>query len=383
MTEIRIHSRLSELDRDQWQALRHSRYPFLDYDFLFALESSGSIGKDSGWLPYYIVAYSDTESDPIEWIVPAFIKTHSYGEYVFDWSWAEAYQHHGLAYYPKLLCAVPFTPSMGPRVLHGHNTNAEQLWPTIAPLLDQLCQQQQLSGWHINFLPASHAQSMANEYQQTALRHGCQFHWHNRGYTDFDHYLERFTSRKRKSVRKERQKVAQQGIQLIRKTGTEISTDDIEYFYQCYQMTYAQRRSRGYLTQDFFRQLVRDMSAQMLLVLATENDTPVASALYFFDEQCLYGRYWGSLIEADALHFEACYYQGIEFCIERNLTRFDPGTQGEHKISRGFEPVTTYSLHTLQHPDFQNAVHDFVQQEQQHIAHYQQQARSLLPFKTD
>lgn len=383
MTKIRIHSRLSELDRDQWQALRHSRYPFLDYDFLLALESSGSIGQETGWLPYYIVAYNDTESDPIEWIVPAFIKTHSYGEYVFDWSWAEAYQHHGLAYYPKLLCAVPFTPSTGPRLLHGPNTSAEQLWPNITALLDQLCEQQSLSGWHINFLPTTHALAITDEQHQPAMRHGCQFHWHNRGYTDFDHYLDTFTSRKRKSVRKERQKITQQGIQIHRKTGTEISTDDIEFFYQCYQMTYAQRRSRGYLNVDFFRQLLRDMSSQMLLVLAHDNDTPVAAALYFFDEHCLYGRYWGSLVDADALHFEACYYQGIEFCIERKLTRFDPGTQGEHKISRGFEPITTYSLHRLQHSDFHHAVHDFVHQEQQHIAQYQQQARSLLPFKID
>lgn len=383
MTKIRIHTHLSELDRDQWQSLRRHRYPFLDYDFLYALEISGCIGGDSGWQPCYITAYSDSDSSNIDWIVPAFIKTHSYGEYVFDWSWAEAYQHHGLAYYPKLLCAIPFTPSTGPRLLHRLDSSAEQLWPSIAPLLDQLCQQESLSGWHINFLPVADAKSMKKHAASGALRLGCQFHWHNRDYTDFEHYLDAFTSRKRKSVRKERQKIAQQGIQLTRKTGTDIRTEDIEFFYQCYQMTYAQRRSRGYLNVDFFRQLLRSMSTQMLLVMAHDNDTPIAAALYFFDEHCLYGRYWGSLVDADALHFEACYYQGIEFCIERKLARFDPGTQGEHKISRGFEPITTYSVHKLQHPDFHNAVHDFVNQEQQHIAQYQQQARSLLPFKID
>jgi len=406
MASFSAFYRIEDIPQQRWQALlaaaqpHHQRlyYPFLDHRFLLALEQSGCIDSGhhdplshtpSGWLTHILVSHD--AAGEIDQVVPAFIKHHSYAEYVFDWSWAEAYQQHGLAYYPKLLLAAPFTPATGPRLLGSANPD----WSAITQLLADYCQQHRLSGWHLNFIEACHFQALTQQREDAgtpeplvhaAGRSACQFHWYNRGYQSFDHYLEYFSSRKRKSVRKERQKIAQQGLTLVRKTAADIQPGDIDVFYHCYQMTYAVRRSRGYLNREFFHQLLASMPEQLMLVMAYADDDAqhaCACALYLFDDSTLYGRYWGALREFDALHFEACYYQGIEFCIEQNLQRFDPGTQGEHKISRGFEPTLTYSVHQLMHPDFQRAVHHFVQQEQSHILDYQQQARSLLPFKAD
>lgn len=364
---------------EHWQRLNPSGYPFLDHRFLAALEDNECIGGDSGWHPYYLIR-RDQQA-----ILPCFVKEHSYGEYVFDWSWAEAYQRHGLEYYPKLLWAAPFTPATGPRLLMAATPEAND-WRSALDVLMQRTSEHNFSGWHGNFLSTPECDLLQSQFGQhahttPARRVGCQFHWFNRQYRDFDHYLEHFTSRKRKSVRKERSKLANAHITLERFTGGDITHDDLTFFYQCYQLTYMKRRSSGYLNLAFFQQLRQTMSEQMLLVVARHNDEPLAAALYFFDQTTLYGRYWGCMEELDGLHFEACYYQGIEFCIERGLQRFDPGTQGEHKISRGFEPVITHSLHWLAQPEFQHAVHDFVQREQQQVLQYQQQAAERLPFR--
>ena len=368
-------------------------YPFLDYRFLKALEDNQCIDANSnnpfeqshtGWLIYYLIG--ENSSGEIEQILPCFIKQHSYGEYVFDWAWADAYQRHGFDYYPKLLLAAPFTPATGPRVL-GTSTPD---WPSISAELYRQCVELDLSGLHINFISQDSHQQLS-QLPQVLGRQACQFHWFNQGadgepYQSFDHYLEHFTSRKRKSVKKERNKISQQKLRIERKTADQISEDDIKVFYHCYQMTYARRRSRGYLNLDFFRQLLATMPEQLLLVCAAYDDAPdktIACALYLFDNDTLYGRYWGSLVDIDALHFEACYYQGIEFCIERGLKRFDPGTQGEHKISRGFQPTLTYSAHQLLHPEFNQAVANFLDEEQQHIHAYREDAETLLPFKCE
>lgn len=383
---------IKEIPQQRWQTLLAQadntqpglHYPFLDYRFLLALEQHQCIdaqqpdplaASHSGWLVHYLVAKNN--AGEIDQILPAFIKQHSYGEYVFDWSWADAYQRHGFDYYPKLLLAAPFTPASGPRRLGRPDAD----WSGVCDALQQHCATLGLSGWHLNFImPDSH--QLLSQQAGVLPRMACQFHWYNRQYQHFDHYLEGFTSRKRKAVRKERQKVTQQGLTLVRKTGNDIQPDDIDVFYQCYQMTYALRRSRGYLNRGFFQQLRDTLSEQMMLVMACDqHQQPQACALYFFDQHTLYGRYWGALQEFDALHFEACYYQGIEFCIERGLQRFDPGTQGEHKISRGFEPTLTYSGHQLMHPQFQQAVADFVAQERRQVLLYRDQASTLLPFK--
>ncbi|KZZ45903.1 hypothetical protein A3759_08120 [Thalassolituus sp. HI0120] len=395
---------INEIDASIWQRLLHQScgtqpldepgllYPFLDYRFLKALEDNECIDANidnpleqshSGWLIHYLVG--ENAAGEIQQILPCFIKQHSYGEYVFDWAWADAYQRHGFDYYPKLLLAAPFTPATGPRVL-GTSTPD---WSSVSAELYRQCVELDLSGLHINFISQGSHQQLSQVINVLG-RQACQFHWINQGadgerYQSFDHYLEHFTSRKRKSVRKERKKVSQQHIRIERKTADQISDDDIKVFYHCYQMTYARRRSRGYLNLDFFRQLLATMPEQLLLVSAAYEDAPdktIACALYLFDNDTLYGRYWGALADIDALHFEACYYQGIEFCIERGLKRFDPGTQGEHKISRGFQPTLTYSAHQLLHPEFNQAVARFLNEEEQHILAYRDDAEALLPFRT-
>ena len=368
---------ITQLSRPQWQALRDTRYPFLDYDFLAALENTECIGDDSGWIPAYFAAF---ENQQLIAAMPAFIKEHSYGEYVFDWSWADAYQRNGLAYYPKLLAAIPFTPATGPRLIGD-----QSLWPDALAAISAYCLANQLSGWHVNF-PETDTLAKITEFktdnnQASLIRNACQFHWYNRAYQDFDQYVNQFTSRKRKAVRKEREKIAAQGIRMTRLTHEQITPEHVAFFYQCYQITYLRRRSQGYLNQAFFQQLRSTMNSQMMMVLAHKDEQPIAAALCFYDDDNLYGRYWGAIDDFDSLHFEACYYQGIEFCIEQGIGHFDPGTQGEHKISRGFEPMLTHSAHWLVHSQFHDAVDNFLAEERQHILAYQRDAKTLLPFR--
>lgn len=397
MTDFRLITTIHDIPETQWQALQQNsagNYPFLNYQFLAALEDSHCIGTGmathaSGWRASYLVRYNPAGEADV--IIPCYRKDHSYGEYVFDWSWAEAYQRYGLAYYPKLLWAVPFTPASGPRLLHNSAsaTEIQQCWQEALQAVQTLCATQHLSGWHLNFIDPEIRPLLDNlcvrpqsgNNISAVRRHGCQFHWFNQGYTDFDHYLQSFASRKRKNVRKERQRLQDMGIKIVQKTASEITNDDLHFFYQCYQLTYWRRRSQGYLNETFFQLCRQHLSRQMLLVMAEKDSQPLACALYFFDDTTLYGRYWGCLQDIDGLHFEACYYQGIEFCIKNHLQRFDPGTQGEHKISRGFTPVSTFSYHRLMRPEFQQAVAQFAQEEDAQVVVYQQQASGLLPFK--
>ena len=366
---------IRQVSAEAWDALVPGRYPFASHAFLSALEASGCVSDRTGWQPAHRILTD--ENDRLIAAVPAYVKSHSYGEYVFDWAWAEAYQRYGMAYYPKLLLGIPFTPASGPRLL-GEPEHFDSLYSQLA----SECDQQGYSGWHLNFpvsgefpVPEATAEAL-----RPGLRSACQFHWFNRGYDSFEHYLSHFVSRKRKSVLKERRQIAEQGVQLMRKTGSDITEDDLRYFYRCYVSTYQQRMSTPYLTLDFFMRIRDSLGDQMLLVQAQRDGKAIASALYFFDDDTLYGRYWGCTDDISGLHFEACYYQGIEFCIEQDLQRFDPGTQGEHKISRGFEPVLTYSLHWLAHPSFQDAVGRFIAEETPHIEAYRDDAQSLLPF---
>ncbi|MDP2504118.1 GNAT family N-acetyltransferase [Oceanobacter sp. 3_MG-2023] len=380
MATFQVISQIADIPANDWQALLPGRYPFLHYAFLQALEDSRCMGDDSGWQPEYLL--HQDHNGQTDWILPLFRKQHSYGEYVFDWSWADAYQHHGFRYYPKLLCAAPFTPATGPRLLYRHHDSAPP-WQSAIQALQHHTRDQEMSGWHLNFPNASDLAELAtlSESQGLLIRRACQFHWFNRQYSSFDHFLSFFTSRKRKSVRKERQRLSDMNIQLCRLTGEQLTPAAIKRFYRCYQLTYRKRGQQGYLNNAFFLQLAATMNQQMMLVEASHDGQHLASALYFFDDHTLYGRYWGCVKEIDGLHFEACYYQGIEFCLEQGLDHFDPGTQGEHKISRGFEPVITSSLHQLQHPDFQAAVANFIDQETPQILAYQQQAITLLPFR--
>lgn len=354
-------SSFQQLDNTHWQTLS-GQYPFLQPAFLQALEDNHCVKGSSGWQPHYL-QFADT-------VIPAFIKQHSYGEYVFDFAWADAYARYGYTYYPKLIIAAPFTPVPGPRLLGEPNP---QFWPA----LETHCRERGLSSVHVQFCEKNLIGQLPDNW---LIREGVQFHWFNRGYENFEHYLSHFVARKRKSLLKERRRIQEQGIEVVRKTGHQLTPADWEVFYQCYHNTHAQRGRQGYLTRAFFQQLGQTMPEQILMVQAYQQQQALACALFFHDDNALYGRYWGTLAEVDYLHFELCYYQGIEFCIEQQLALFNPGTQGEHKIARGFEPVTTYSAHYIAEPAFARAIAEFIAQETRELAEYRAAAAQLLPF---
>lgn len=372
-------STLSSIAATQWQSLRSDDYPFLRHDFLLGLESTGCTTAASGWQPNHLII---RRGDRLIAAAPAYLKSHSYGEYVFDWAWADAWQRMGLDYYPKLVTAIPFTPATGPRVMHAPELNAAETWSTLLQGVQALAQQRKLSSWHILFPEPDVAELLGSLGLHT--RHAVQFHWLNRNYRDFEDFLATFSSRKRKALRRERRRVAEQGIVLRTLSGDEISPADWQTFHRFYQLTYAKRSGHGgYLTREFFTRTAAGLGAQVVMVLAQQDGRDIAGALYFRSENTLFGRYWGCEQELDCLHFEACYYRGIEYCIEQGLQRFDPGAQGEHKIQRGFEPTRTLSSHWIAHPELSRAVGAFTREEQAHVEQYRREASALLPFRAD
>lgn len=387
--QYRFLDSISEIEAESWNSLLQTNYPFAQHEFLDALETSGCVGVESGWIPRHLILQ---ESNKLIAALPLYEKSHSYGEYVFDWAWADAFHRYGRPYFPKLVSAIPFTPVTGPRVLANKDTHLQDLLPQIQEAILGICRQKDFSSWHLLFPEGeliNELEAVDAEAGNTRLmrRDAVQFHWQNRDinsgdpYTDFDHFLQDFRSSKRKQIRRERRKVAEQGLVLERKSGADLRESDWQTFYTCYQATYLKRSGHsGYLNLDFFQQIAQKLSSQCMIVTATQGSSPVAASLFFFDDDCLYGRYWGALSSFDCLHFEACYYQGIEFAIERGIKRFDPGTQGEHKLVRGFEPVKTYSYHWIADPEFSAAVDDFLTRERQHNDRYQEAATEHLPF---
>lgn len=375
---------VDQIGEAKWQAtIGETRYPFAQFAFHKALEQSDSIGDGTGWYPEYLLV-TDDDDEPLA-IAPTYLKTHSQGEFVFDWSWADAYQQHGLQYYPKRIWAIPFSPATGPRIFshldpHGDDASFSHLYPALVEWMTQANQERSLSSWHLLFSKPEHAKLLASN--KTLLhRISCQFHWFNRDYQNMEDYFSHFSSRKRKVARKEREKVIAQGVTLNRKLGCELTIEEIDFFYLCYQSTYAKRGQYGYLTRAFFGLLADTMGEQILLVQAHKNGEPIAVSWCFFDDHSLFGRYWGCMEEVDCLHFEACYYQGIEFCLEKGLQHFDPGTQGEHKIARGFEPVFSHSIHHIAHDGFREAIGRFCKEEAEAVRGYHQETQTLLPFK--
>jgi len=296
--------------------------------------------------------------------VPLYVKGHSYGEYVFDWAWADAYQRAGIAYYPKLLAAVPFTPATGPRLLACTDEDRA----TLARALVALARDSGLSSLHVLFPPE--ACRAALEAEGMMVRRGVQFHWRNAAYGSFEDFLAALSHAKRKKIRQERRKVADTGVVLKRLTGSEIGERHWDFFHTCYRRTYREHHSTPYLNRRFFGMIGAAMPENILMVLAEHEGRPVAAALDLFSPEALYGRYWGSVAHVPGLHFEACYYQGLEFCIERGIALFEGGAQGEHKQARGFEPVETFSCHWLRHPAFERAVEDFLRREGAGISSY-------------
>lgn len=366
-------SRLSDLAASAWDALLPTAQPFLRHAFLAAMEDSASVGGRSGWQPAHRLWLDDQER-PLA-ALPAYLKHHSYGEYVFDWSWAEACQRAGIAYYPKLLCAVPFTPVGGARLL-GEAGAAGRLLDAVTAGLER----QGLSGLHVNFTDPA-ADALLEGREGWLERLGCQFHWRNRGYRDFQDFLDALASRKRKQLRKEREQVAGQGIDFDWREGHQLSEAEWDFVHACYANTYRVRGQAPYLTRAFFSLLAERMPEAIRVVLARQGGKPVAMAFSLVDGDSLYGRYWGCLAEFDRLHFETCFYQGIDYAIARGLQRFDAGAQGEHKLIRGFEPVITRSWHYLVHPGLRHAVAGFLEQERAGVLDYARQAQELLPYR--
>jgi len=370
-------SSLAQIPAAQWDALVDTDYPFLKHSFLYGLEKTNCTTAKTGWQPCHLVI---RRQQIIVCMLPLYLKSHSYGEYVFDWSWADAWRQCGLEYYPKLVSAIPFTPATGPRICVAENFSQELAQKLVLKSIKSFAAERGISSWHLLFPE----EPVSSFYLESELhrREATQFHWFNRGYTCFDDFLATFNSRKRKSLRRERKRVVEQGLELTTYEGDEITAQLWEQFYRFYQLTYAKRSGHGgYLTREFFLETAPSLGDQVVMELAYLDGRAVAGALFFRSADTLYGRYWGCEQEFDSLHFEACYYRGIEYCIANNLQRFDPGAQGEHKIQRGFEPVSTWSSHWIADSRLSDAIGDFTRREAQQIAHYKDSAATLLPFK--
>ncbi|WP_353229887.1 GNAT family N-acetyltransferase [Pseudomonas qingdaonensis] len=370
---ISILPHLADIDAATWDALVPDAQPFLRHAFLRSLEDSASVTPRTGWAPAHQVL-TDTQGQ-VRAAMPAYVKTHSFGEYVFDHGWADACDRAGIDYYPKLLCAVPFSPVSGARLLGDAQAAGELIDGVSDALLEQ-----GLSGLHVNFTdPASDEVLRGRAGWMERL--GCQFHWRNQGYRDFQDFLDSLSSRKRKQMRKEREQVSGQGIEFQWYHGHELSEAQWDFVYACYANTYAVRRRAPYLTRAFFSLLAERMPASIRVVMAHQGGRAVAMAFSLVGGDSLYGRYWGCLAEFDRLHFETCFYQGMDVAIAEGLQRFDAGAQGEHKLIRGFEPVITRSWHYLLHPGLKAAVQDFLAQERAGVLGYAEEARTALPFR--
>lgn len=369
---LTLLTQLADIPASQWDALTPNAQPFMRHAFLSALEESGSVSRATGWQPQHLLW---CEGDKVLAAMPGYAKTHSMGEYVFDHAWAEASQRARIPYYPKWLSAVPFSPVSGARLLGNEHAGARLL-----QALPQFLEQQALYSAHINFSDARVHQHLAGD-ERWLPRLGCQYHWHNRGFRDFQDFLDLLTSRKRKQLRKERELVASQGVEFAWCEGAQLSEAQWDFIYDCYANTYLVRGRQPYLTRLFFSLLAQSMPAAIRVIIASQHGAPVAMAFSLVDGDTLYGRYWGCLEEFNRLHFETCFWQGMEYAIAHGLQRFDAGAQGEHKLIRGFEPVLTESWHRLRHPGLHDAVADFLQQERDGVRAWAEEARSALPWR--
>ncbi|MGB7738255.1 MAG: GNAT family N-acetyltransferase [Steroidobacteraceae bacterium] len=374
-----VIGRIAEVDAHDWDALDRSGHPFLKHAFLDALEATGCVGVDSGWIPAHLVV-RDSRSGQLVAAVPQYLKTHSWGEFVFDWSWAQSYQRSGLEYYPKQLSAIPFTPVTGPRFLLAHAGDAQaEVRDQLASLLLESARHANASGAHVNF--TLDEDQAALERAGFMRRHDCRFLWHNRGYRTFDDFLATFRADKRKKAKRERRKVEESGIAFRSLAGEDIDANLWHTIFSFSERTFLRHGNGHYLNVEFLLRVSVALPGTVVVKVAERAGTPVAAAIFFAGGGWLYGRYWGSVGQEDSLHFEACYYQGIEHCIAHGLQFFDPGTQGEHKLARGFEPTRTTSAHWLEHAGFRNAVARYLEREREAVDDYIAAARQHLPFQ--
>jgi predicted N-acyltransferase len=347
----------------------------LRHAFLQAAENSGSVAPETGWTPRHLTLF---EKGRLRGAMPLYEKSHSWGEFVFDWAWAQAYQRAGLDYYPKLVSAAPFTPAQSSRLLLNEPDDAEAAQILLTAAV-RLAEQSDCSSLHIQFPTANELQYCRD--LGLKIRKDCQFHWRNQNYSDFADFLKSFSARKRKKVRQDRRRVADAGITFRRLHGNEMDAASWALAYQLISITFMRRGSMPYFNLDFFEAVARQMPDNILVIFAEQDGRTIAAAIFLESRDVLYGRYWGSDGYYDALHFETCYYQGIEYCIDAGKQSFEPGTQGEHKIARGFTPVETFSAHWLRHPEFFAAIGAYVDEESRHIDRYIEAVDQHSPYR--
>ncbi len=368
MRPIKPLTSILNIPRAIWDKAAASQSPFLQYDFLYALEKSQSIGANSGWIPLYFVNEAKNA------IFYSFVKSHSYGEYIFDWQWANAYKENGLDYYPKLTSMIPFTPITTTHFIMPEFN--QELASELLSSYHDLYQSHQFSSSHFLFLNEKEISFF--EKEGYLIRESMQYHFFNQAFNTFEDYLQKMKSRKAKQIRKER---LFPGLKLEKFTGQELTSMHAEQMYQFYLSTIDQKNAIDYLKKDFFLMVFETMKENVLYVQASNDQGPMAGSLFFYDSEKLYGRYWGANLEMQNLHFELCYYQGIDFCIQKNLKLFEAGAQGEHKIARGFQPTRTYSAHKLKNEPFHLGIGNYIMSEKIHLAAEMKELSLQLPFK--
>jgi len=379
MTQMQLiaHKSIDSVLPTDWSHHQDSHTPFTRYEFHQCLEHSGCVGGDTGWQPLHLELVD--LGKPVA-LIPGYLKSHSWGEYVFDFAWAEAYERYQRPYYPKLVAAVPFTPCAGPRLLLAPDVELGKVTQELAVQLPYVAREYGFHSWHWLFTQQQDWPVATETPWHQRL--GCQYHWYNQEYNDFTDFLAQLSSRKRKNLRKERAQIAEQGIQFNWIEGQDISNKQLEEFFSCYANTYHVRGRRPYLNREFFQLLQQKMPEQIVLMQAQQNGNNLAYAWYLKGKKTLYGRYWGCMEDISLLHFETCYYQGIDYCIANQLEHFDAGAQGEHKLARGFIPQVTHSYHWLQESGFDQAIDQFCQEEAAHINKYMQWADTKTPYRT-
>jgi predicted N-acyltransferase len=377
MYKLTTHSAIADLPADQWNRLAGDDSPFLRHEFLDAMERHACVGESLGWVPQHL-ALRD-QDDQLVAAAPCYLKFNSYGEFVFDWSWADAYRRKGLRYYPKLVVASPYTPATGPRLLTGNSPARERHARTLIQGAIRVAEAAGVSSLHWLFT-ADDEQTLL-ERQGLLRRVGCQFHWHNRDYGSFDDFLGTFTAEKRKKVKRERRRVSEAGVRVRRIRGDQVTEAEWATFHRLYCDTFDKRGGIPTFSLPFFQTIGETMGESLLLVLAEYDNDIVAAAFNLIGARSLYGRHWGCFQDFHSLHFEACYYQGLDYCIENRLARFEPGAQGEHKVSRGFLPTPTWSAHWIADPVFHDAIARFVSLEAEGMDDYLQEMRTHTPYR--
>lgn len=370
---------LANIDQHDWNQLIGNDNPFAKYEFLYAMEKHDAVGEKYGWIPQYLLAY---DKDMLVGAIPMYLKYNSYGEFVFDWAWADAYERNGLTYYPKLVVSIPYTPATGNRLFIHPEYDRDVIANTLINASVEHAEKLGVSSLHWLF-PGDEDVEYFKRHPKFMMRLGCQFHWYNQDYQNFDDYLDTLRSSKRKKIRRERKYVQEQNIKLDILSGNDITEEQWERYYYFYASTFAKKSGIPTFSKEFFQEIGSTMPENIVLVMAEYSKDYVAGAFNVRGEKSLYGRHWGCLADFHSLHFETCYYQGLEYAINHGLQRFEPGAQGEHKISRGFLPTETWSAHWIADEKYKEAIGNFLEHETDGMMHYIDELRTHSPFKIE